>query len=403
MRINGAIKGLMVGASGLSLAACTDLPRDAPRSEDIRAAAAVQVDVPGERVPYALVKLSPSVVRTVNEDKAFSMSATTLANLPNTHGDGAAVPIAVGDVLTITIFEAQAGGLFIPSDAGARSGNFVALPNQQVDSSGTIAVPYVGDLKVVGLTPRAAARLIAQGLKNRAIEPQVVVSTSERHGNQISVLGEVNAPMRFALDPGGVRLSGAIAKGGGPKNPDYDTSLTLERAGHTYRATLSAIFQDPRLDVQLQSNDVVYLAHDPRFVMVFGATLDPTLTSITRRVTFESSKMNLTEAIAKAGGLNTNRADPRSVFVFRREPKAILARLGVDVSPYASDEVSTVFNADLSSADGFFLGDAFQLHNRDIVVISDAPYADYAKFFALLNEVATIPVSGATVGVTATK
>lgn len=393
----------MMGAGGLSLAACTDLPRDAPRSEDIRAAATVQVDVPGERVPYALVKLSPSVVHTVNEDKAFSMSATTLANLPNTRGDGAAVPIAVGDILTITIFEAQAGGLFIPSDAGARSGNFVALPNQQVDSSGTIAVPYVGDLKVVGLTPRAAARLIAQGLKNRAIEPQVVVSTSERHGNQISVLGEVNAPMRFALDPGGVRLSGAIAKGGGPKNPDYDTSLTLERGGRTYRATLSAIFQDPRLDVQLQSNDVVYLAHDPRFVMVFGATLDPTLTSITRRVTFESPKMNLTEAIAKAGGLNTNRADPRSVFVFRREPKAILARLGVDVSRYATDDVSTVFNVDLSSADGFFLGDAFQLHNRDIVVISDAPYADYAKFFSLLNEVATLPVSGATIGVTATK
>lgn len=397
------IKGLIVGASGLSLAACTDLPRDAPRSDDIRAAAAVQVDVPGERVPYALVKLSPSVVRTVNEDKAFSTAATTLANLPSSRGDGAAVPIAVGDILTITIFEAQSGGLFIPSDAGARSGNFVALPNQQVDSSGTIAVPFVGDLKVVGLSPRAAAHLIAQGLKNRAIEPQVVVSTSERHGNQVSVLGEVNAPMRFALDPGGVRLSGAIAKGGGPKNPDYDTALTLQRGGRTYRATLSAIFQDPRLDVQLQSNDVVYLAHDPRFVMVFGATLDPTLTSITRRVTFESSKMNLTEAIAKAGGLNTNRADPRSVFVFRREPKAILARLGVDVSQYTTDEVSTVFNADLSSADGFFLGDAFQLHNRDIVVISDAPYADYAKFFGLLNEVAVIPTSGASLAVAGTK
>lgn len=403
MRINGAIKGLMIAVSGLSLAACTDLPRDAPRSEDIRGGATFQVDVPGERVPYALVKLSPSVVATVNQDKAFAMSATTLANLPSTHSNGAAVPIAIGDILTVTVFEAQAGGLFIPSDAGARSGNFVSLPNQQVDSSGSIAVPYVGDVRVMGLTPRAASRLIAQSLKNRAIEPQVVVTTAERHGNQVSVLGEVNAPVRFALDPGGVRLSGAIARSGGPKNPDYDTSLTLERGGQTYRATLSAIFQDPRLDVQLQSNDVVYLAHDPRFVMVFGATLDPTLTSITRRVTFESPKMNLTEAIAKAGGLNTNRADPRSVFVFRREPKAILARLGVDVSAYTTDDVPTVFNVDLSSADGFFLGDSFQLHNRDIVVISDAPYADYAKFFGLLNQITTVPTNGATIAVSAVR
>jgi hypothetical protein len=39
------------------------------------------------------------------------------------------------------IFEAEAGGLFVPSEAGARPGNFVTLPEQIVDSNGNITVP----------------------------------------------------------------------------------------------------------------------------------------------------------------------------------------------------------------------------------------------------------------------
>ena len=393
---------LSVSAVALVLASCTQFPRDAPAGDTVREGAIAKIDAPGERVPYALVKLSPSIVQTVNNDKQFSSEVLALAHLPSSRGTNAAVPIGIGDVLSITIFEAQSGGLFIPTDAGARAGNFVSLPNQQVDNSGFITVPYVGDVKIVGMTPKDASRFIADKLKSRAIEPQVVVATAERHGNEISVLGEVNAPTRFGLDPGGIRLSGAIARVGGPKFPDYDTAFTLERGGRSYRANLSAIFLDPKLDFQLQGNDVVYLSHDPRFVMVFGATLDPTLTSITRRVTFESNKMNLAEAIAKAGGLNTARADARSVFVFRKEPKAVLTELGLDTSRYTA-EVPTVYSVNLSSADGFFLSDAFQLRNRDIIVVSEAPVADYTKFFTLLNQIAVVPNYAGTISINATR
>ena len=41
--------------------------------------------------------------------------------------------LGVGDVVSVTIFEAEAGGLFLPSEAGARPGNFVTLPDQIVE------------------------------------------------------------------------------------------------------------------------------------------------------------------------------------------------------------------------------------------------------------------------------
>ena len=40
--------------------------------------------------------------------------------------------------MSVTIFEAEARGLFVPSEAGARPGNFVMLPEQIVDSNGNI-------------------------------------------------------------------------------------------------------------------------------------------------------------------------------------------------------------------------------------------------------------------------
>ena len=48
------------------------------------------------------------------------------------------ITLGIGDVVSVTIFEAEAGGLFVPSEAGALPGNFVMLPEQIVDSNGNI-------------------------------------------------------------------------------------------------------------------------------------------------------------------------------------------------------------------------------------------------------------------------
>ena len=81
----------------------------------------------------------------------------------------------MGDVVSVTIFEAAAGGLFIPAEASVRPGNFVTLPNQEVDNNGNISVPYAGNIRAKGRTPVEVQQAIVDALKNRAIEPQAVV------------------------------------------------------------------------------------------------------------------------------------------------------------------------------------------------------------------------------------
>jgi protein involved in polysaccharide export with SLBB domain len=75
------------------------------------------------------------------------------------------ITLGVGDVVSVTIFEAGPGGLFVPSDAGARPGNFVTLPDQVVDTNGNITVPYAGKIRAVGRTPAEVQEAINEALR----------------------------------------------------------------------------------------------------------------------------------------------------------------------------------------------------------------------------------------------
>ena len=74
------------------------------------------------------------------------------------------IKLGIGDVVSVTIFEAAPGGLFVPNEAGARPGNFVTLPNQIVDSKGNITVPYAGAIRGAGRTPSEVQQAIVEAL-----------------------------------------------------------------------------------------------------------------------------------------------------------------------------------------------------------------------------------------------
>ena len=97
------------------------------------------------------------------------------------------IRLGVGDVVSVTIFEANSGGLFIPAEAGVRPGNYVTIPNQAVDAQGNISVPYAGAIRARGRTTVEIQNAIVEALKNCAIEPQVVVSVVDQRTSMISI------------------------------------------------------------------------------------------------------------------------------------------------------------------------------------------------------------------------
>ena len=372
------ILATMTGCAGV-------IPMDAPDSAAVHENAAI-VTGPSVPLPYVLMPVNPVVLQATNT--ITNGNGTSFASVAGGHRNA---PISVGDILSVTVFEAQAGGLFIPGEASVRPGNFVDIPRQQVDQSGSISIPYAGPIKVAGLTPQAVSGIIRDRIKERAIDPQVVVAIAEQRGNQVSVLGEVNSPARFPIDPGGLRLLAAIARAGGPKYPDYEVTVTLKRAGRTYTQYLASIVRRPPEDVLLAPGDVIFLTRVPRVFMAFGSTPSPGSIGGTnnRRFTFENNDMSLAEALAKAGGLDGNRANSKSVFVYRFEPKPLMDSFGLDVRGFPTIQVPAVYKFDMSKPDGWFQADSFRMRDHDVISVAESPSTEFIKVMAPLDAATT--------------
>ena len=182
---------------------CALIPTAGPQSLDIRAA---QGNTSG--LPYAFVPITTSVMNVLAESTTRFGTAYKDGRTRIARSGPADIRFGVGDILTITIFEAAAGGLFIPLEAGVRPGNFVALPPQAVDSRGNISVPYAGSIRAAGRTAVELQDAIVAALKDLALRPQVIVSLTDQRASTVSVLGEGVGSIRFPLSPSGERVPG---------------------------------------------------------------------------------------------------------------------------------------------------------------------------------------------------
>lgn len=299
-------------------------------------------------------------------------------------GSPGPMAINVGDSLRITIYEEKAGGLFIPQEAGVRPGNFVNLPDQIVDTSGGVIVPYVGKVEVVGKSPLQVANFITEQLRSRAINPQVVVTYGERDGSKISVLGDVNGAQQHALNFDGERILDAIARAGGPRFQPYETYVTLQRAGVKSTRLLDDLIQEPDKNVFLQPNDTLYLYRQPSTFSVFGAV------GRSGEYPFERRRVSLAQALGKASGLDSFRANAGEVYVYRVLPKAwmssLLTAAGVqrDVLYDFPQQVPTLFRFNLRETEGFHLTQNFEIQDQDVIYVADADTVNLQKLLAVI-------------------
>ena len=106
-----------IGAAMLALAGCSMIPDSGPsrRIVESEATATLSNSTAGSILEYALVDLNRVVLPLITDAGPGSLLRTFGAG----HGPVPEIKVGVGDTIQVTLFEAQAGGLFIPTDAGA--------------------------------------------------------------------------------------------------------------------------------------------------------------------------------------------------------------------------------------------------------------------------------------------
>jgi polysaccharide export outer membrane protein len=351
-----------------SLSGCTFIPASGPTAQALVTAAAAEV------APYAFVQLTPQLMPLLGLAPSEGFGAI------GTQGASPRVMLGIGDSVTVTIFEAAPGGLFIPADGGSRSGNFVELPEQTVDNDGNIAVPYVGSVRASGRSIPDLQGEIVSRMPARAIDPQVVITLKEQRSTQVSVIGAVNESARFGINPAGDRVLDAIARAGGPAFASYETFVTLQRGGNQATERLSALIANPSDNVYVRPGDTIVLTHDPETFVALGAS------GKNAQLPFEADRLTLAEALAKAGGPLDARANPTSIFVYRLESRTVVEALGSgrpEFAPY--DLVPTVYAIDLRDPSGYFMAGDFLMQDKDVLYIANAPVTDIGKFFSFIS------------------
>jgi polysaccharide export outer membrane protein len=378
--------------AGLALATaaasgCSLTPRAGPDDSTIQQKAAVYVQNEDSTLgySYALIDVTRGNLPFITQDPARDGSSSFGM------GSGAAptVRLGVGDVIQLTIFESQAGGLFIPEDAGARPGNFVELPPQRVAQNGNINVPYAGTIRAADNTPSAVEDLIERRLADRAIEPQVTLEVVEQNFARVSVTGSVEEPNNFALRDGGDRILDVIAASGGITGAAGSTFVTLTRGGSSARVAYETILGNPRENVFLRPGDFIDVSVDSKRFFAYGAS------GLVGEFNFSSETYSLNEAMAQINGLTDTQADPRQVLIYRDENITALQDMGIGAATIEGDvnALPTIFRADFRKPDIFFLADNFRIRDGDIIYVSNADIIELEKFFDATSTVLGGPVN----------
>lgn len=369
-----------IGAVGLALIAvgCTLMPASGPNSVAVQTGSM-------SAIPYAVVRLTPQTVDVLAKYEPAGLSGVFASNRPPP-----TILFNVGDVVSITIFEAAAGGLFIPIEAGVRPGNYVTLPNQSVDSDGNISVPYAGIVKASGRTNIQIQNDIVAKIRNRAIEPQVVVALATQNSSLVSVFGEVGTPIRYPAAGSGAsdRITDAITRAGGIKDQGYQTWVMLERHGKRGTVPFANLVYEPSNNIFVQPGDRIYVYQEDQKFMAFGAS------GTQGEFPFGAWRINLASAVAKSGGLVDGQADPGSVFLYRSEPRHVAEQLGADVTKFEGDIVPVIFSVDFRDPAGYFLATQMQMRNADVIFVANAQAVEITKFADFLNTIMATTSNG---------
>lgn len=378
-------KFIVMAVSLALLTGCSILPSSGPTTSDVTSQASTE-----EFQRYEVLDVTPAVNAVLQRRPPDSL----LANFGD-HRPPVETRLGVGDTVAVTIWEAAAGGLFsapLVTDRFTTGSKSATIPEQAIGRDGSITVPYGGRVKVAGLSIDAAQRKVETSIAGKAIEPQAVITIVRPVSSSVTVAGEVATGARVPISVKGDRLMDVIASTGGVRIPVNEAAVQLSRGSRTVRVSLARIVADPRENIFVRPDDLVTVVREPQTFIAYGAT------GRNAEIPFESDKVTLAQALAKAGGLIDSRSDPAGVFILRYEPYNIARELVPNSSLLQPGRsLPIVYRLNLRDTDSLFMAQRFQIHAKDLLYVSNAPLSDLQKSLQLFYTVAAPAVSGAAI------
>ncbi|WP_338050959.1 MULTISPECIES: polysaccharide biosynthesis/export family protein [Ramlibacter] len=323
--------------------------------------------VPGDVISPpqgVIIPISPALVQAQQSARPREVSADVRRLL------GTARPYTIGpsDVLYIVVYDHPE---LLPN-AGAVISQQVdptgisPAPGFTVGADGQVSYPFIGRVRVAGLTEIEAQDLIQQRLARFIKEPQVSVRINSYRSRRAYVDGEVRSPGSQVFTDLPMTLPEAINRAGGITPVGDRSFITLTRANQTSIINLMQLQElgiNPN-QILLESGDLVTVrSRDDSKVFVMGEIARPTALQM------RNGQLSLNEALGEAGGPSLNTANSSQIYVIRN----------VEVG-----KPPAVFHLNANNPTALALAETFSLRSRDVVYIDPVPLVNWNRIISLI-------------------
>lgn len=286
------------------------------------------------------------------------------------HQDGPAnLIIAPGDVLAVTLWSTEENSLL--TSPGQRATTLEALT---VSSTGEVFIPYVGNVRVSGMSPDRARETVQGRLASVSPSVQVQLEIADNRGSVVSLVGGVASPGAYPMPDQSYTVLSLIAEGGGVPASLNNPQIRLIRGDAIYGTSIDRLYDNPALDTTLRSGDKVIVEADERFFLSLGAAGSEDVHP------FPRDELSALEAISIIGGVSDNRANPKGILVLRDYPASMVRP---DGSGPPHERV--VFTLDLTSADGLFSAGQFPIMSGDLVYATESRLTSAQTVLSILG------------------
>ncbi|MBD8872840.1 polysaccharide biosynthesis/export family protein [Rhodanobacter sp. DHB23] len=319
----------------------------------------------GNEADNGHVQLVPITPKLLAMDQATADSrtvpATLLAYKPEPYRIGA------GDTLYITVWDHPE----LTSPAGPQQQT--AANGRLVRSDGTLFYPYVGQLKVAGMTIEELRKAIGDKLATYVEKPQVDVNVIGYDSQHVMVNGAFEKTLPLPITAVPLTLAQAIGAATVSPGQANISDLMLTRDGHVYHLDLDQLDPGNSLaeNIYLKDGDRLYLPYNDRQeAYVLGEINRP------MAIPFKTASLTLTQALGRAGGLNQTTAKGKAVYVIR-------GAKDIETTP------ATVYELNADSPAAFALADHFKVKPGDVVFVGAAGVTRWNRFFNQVLPLAT--------------
>lgn len=288
----------------------------------------------------------------------------------------AARPYTIGpsDVISIVVYDHPEllpnAGAVISQQADPTG--ISAAPGFIVGADGQVSFPFIGRVRVQGLTEIEASELIRDRIARFIKDPQVSVRINSFRSRRAYVDGEVRTPGTQIFTDVPMTLPEAINRAGGITAVGDRSSVLLTRGNQTTVVNLMQLQElgiNPN-QILLEPGDLVTVrSRDESKVFVAGEIARPSALQM------RNGRLSLNEALGEAGGPNLNTANTSQIYVIRNTSQA---------------GAPAIFHLNAAAPAALALAENFPLQARDVVYIDPVPLVNWNRIVSLILPSASV-------------